>query len=97
MGKRSCASPRHARELRTGSSSQQLLGRRVARLLRGPSAEGQQQRARRVPTSAPGLIITKGSAGGRLWGEKPGGVREADSLASLREGTGCSRRMDARG
>lgn len=74
-----------------GGSSQQLLGRRVARLLRGPSAKGQQRRARRVPTGAPGLIITKGSAGGRLWGKKPGGVREADSLGSLRGGTGGSR------
>lgn len=79
MEKRSCGSPLHTRGLRIGSSSRQLPGRRVARLPGGPSTTGQQQRAQRVPAGAPGLIIAKGSAGGRLWGKKPGGVREAVS------------------
>ena len=79
MGKRSCGSPLHAQELCIGGSSRQLPGRWAARLPGGPSATGQQRRARRVPASAPGPIILKGSAGGRLWGKKPGGVREAVS------------------
>lgn len=53
MGKRSCASPRHARELRTGSSSQQLPGRRVARLLGVPVPRVSSN----VPEGSPPVLL----------------------------------------